>query len=126
MRFEIGAPVYFYHMMGRIPGTIENASKDENGGWFYEIRIGPTMVAKNVPEDDVIERTIVDPPKYRKGDMVRFPGRDTILVGSISIIDAYGTFEQSEEPSYDIFVKGTPGTLYKHVRESEVLGLVEE
>lgn len=126
MKFKIGAPVYFYHMFNRVPGTIENASQDEKGRWLYQISIGQTMMANNVPEDKIIERTIVDPPKYKKGDLVRFPVQDEILVGSVSIIDAYGTFEQSEEPSYDIFVKGTPGTLYKHIRESRVLGLAEE
>ena len=43
----------------------------------------------------------------------------------IEIIDAYGTFEQDEEPSYDIFVQGNPGCLYKHIRQSWVLEVVE-
>ena len=41
--------------------------------------------------------------------------------GVIYIVDAYGTFEQNEEPSYDIeaLYRGEV-TLFKHVRESEV------
>lgn len=43
-------------------------------------------------------------------------------VGKVYIIDAYGTFEQNEEPSYDIMVEEYNGTgkpcLVKHIRES--------
>lgn len=45
--------------------------------------------------------------------------------GSVEIVDPYGTFEQAEEPSYDIWVKGNPGCLFKHIRESNVVGLAE-
>lgn len=40
--------------------------------------------------------------------------------GIIEIVDAYGTFGQNDEPSYDIFVKET-NTLYKHIRQSNVV-----
>jgi len=60
-------------------------------------------------------------PRYRYGDMVRFVWQDNEKIGRISIVDAYGTFEQSEEPSYDIFVE-EDNCLYKHICESEIVG----
>ncbi len=58
--------------------------------------------------------------KYCKGQTVRFlfNGTDEV-VGEIYIVDAYGTFGQSEEVSYDIKCEEN-NTLYKHVRESDV------
>lgn len=60
-------------------------------------------------------------PKYKKGDVVRFKFFDDRepFEGMVEIVDAYGTFEQNEEPSYDIY-KFDNNTLYKHVRESLV------
>ena len=62
-------------------------------------------------------------PKYEKYDIVRFKfGPTEELEGFIEIIDAYGTFEQNEEPSYDILITEEPNRgLYKHVRESRII-----
>lgn len=61
-------------------------------------------------------------PFYKKGDFVIFDftnGVETVrLSGTIRIVDAEGTFEQNEEPSYDISCNGV---LYKHVRESSII-----
>ncbi len=58
-------------------------------------------------------------PKYKLNDIVSFEYYGKSLRGRISVVDAYGTFEQQEEASYDILVDGEPSwTLYKHVRES--------
>ena len=59
-------------------------------------------------------------PTYAWGDHVEFRvnGDGETLEGMIEIVDAGGTFGQSEEPSYDIYVKGEKNCLYKHVRES--------
>lgn len=50
---------------------------------------------------------------------------ERIFTGSVEIIDAWGTFEQNEEPSYDILVENAFGDgttfLFKHIRESEIL-----
>lgn len=62
-------------------------------------------------------------PRYRHGDMVRIKWDDTEKRGRIYVVDAFGTFEQSEEPSYDIMVE-EENCLYKHICESEVLGKV--
>lgn len=61
-------------------------------------------------------------PKYKYGDVVSFfivmPGETekTQFEGYVYIVDRYGTFEQNEEPSYDIFVPHM-NTLFKHFRE---------
>lgn len=57
-------------------------------------------------------------PNYKKGDIVEFVWRDSIKIGQIYIVDEEGTFEQWEEPSYDIMVEDEG--LYKHLRESLV------
>lgn len=85
-------------------------------------------------------------PKYKEGNIVHFKltlkDRANVsinekdgfqlepvtldLSGEVYIVDAYGTFEQNEEPSYDIMVEDWRGTgepmLVKHIRES---GLIE-
>jgi len=126
MKYEIGTPVFFYTMIDRVPGVIENAELTENGCWVYEIRIGETMLAKGVSENRIEVRVLFDKPKYNYGDRVLFKSAgEEQHVGMIKIIDRYGTFEQAEETSYDILVEGNPGCLYKHVRESDVIGLSE-
>lgn len=59
-------------------------------------------------------------PKYKYGDLVRFQYGEDILTGIVHIIDAYGTIEQHDEPSYDIYIEAN-NTLYKHIRESQLL-----
>ena len=59
-------------------------------------------------------------PKFNYSDIVEFQIDGEILVGVIEIIDAYGTFFQNEEVSYDIYVKKNK-TLYKHIIESKVI-----
>ena len=122
-KFQVGDPVFFYTMIDRIPGVIESAEQDENGNWVYVIKVGDTMITKNVYEHMIVMRKIMDDPKYKRGDKVRFLGSKKQYVGCIEIVDPYGTFEQAEEPSYDILVKGEPGRLYKHIRESQIMGI---
>lgn len=68
-------------------------------------------------------------PKFKLDDKVKFDikykDKTYTLFGTIYIIDAYGTFEQNEEVSYDIMVKEGDfpielPCLFKHIRESEV------
>ena len=69
---------------------------------------------------DNVPASTLGSPRYLIGDLVKFNIDDETIEGRISIIDAYGTYEQQDEPSYDILVRGKDGTkcLYKHVRES--------
>lgn len=73
-------------------------------------------------------------PKYKSGDEVEFElevhGIPFRLSGEVWLVDAYGTFEQNEEPSYDIMVEKLPlqdegEVLVKHIRESSI-GRLEE
>lgn len=70
---------------------------------------------------------------YKVGDVVHFKygpiydmngnvisSAKEVRTGVIEIVDAHGTFEQNEEPSYDIFIK-EDNTLYKHIRQSLVV-----
>jgi len=58
-------------------------------------------------------------PKFNYGDTVKFKFDDETKVGTIEIIDAYGTFFYKEDVSYDIMVK-EENTLYKHIHEKFV------
>ncbi len=62
-------------------------------------------------------------PQYRREDIVRINWDGIEKIGKIWIVDAFGTFEQREEPSYDVFVE-EDNCLYKHICESEILGKV--
>lgn len=71
-------------------------------------------------------------PKYKYEDLVEFKysanNTNIVKTGVVYIVDAYGTFEQNEEPSYDIFVEGKDdesNILYKHIRESSIIKKIE-
>ena len=77
-----------------------------------------------IEEHEPLERVpIPGRPCYHREDMVRIKWDDTEKVGKITVVDAFGTFEQSEEPSYDILVE-EDNCLYKHICESEILGKI--
>lgn len=52
--------------------------------------------------------------------MVVFKIGDDEKCGMIQIVDAYGTFEQEDEPSYDICVE-EENCIYKHIRETAII-----
>lgn len=73
------------------------------------------MKKKNIPA-----------PLYEYGDWVKFKMRmgdeyesPKLFTGQVAIIDRYGTFEQNDEPSYDIYVEDM-NCLFKHIRQSSV------
>ena len=72
---------------------------------------------------------MIGKPKFQRGDKVKFTwtrdGQEISKTGSIYIVDAYGTFEQNNEVSYDIFVE-EENCLYKHFVESMVEGIEEQ
>lgn len=76
-----------------------------------------------------MNKPVIGKPKYKLGDTVSFylklqNGRTVICTGTIEIIDAYGTFEQSVQPSYDIMVDKWLDTnekcFVKHIVESDL------
>lgn len=52
--------------------------------------------------------------------MVVFKIGDDEKCGMIQIVDVYGTFEQDDEPYYDICVE-EENCLYKHIRETDIV-----
>lgn len=61
-------------------------------------------------------------PKFNYDDRVSFSFGDETIVGTIEIIDRYGTFFDNSDVSYDILVddyKGSP-CLFKHINEHRV------
>lgn len=61
---------------------------------------------------------------YHQQDLVMFLFQTELKVGTIWIVDAYGTFEQNEEASYDIYVE-EENCLYKHIRQSDVFKVMK-
>ena len=64
-------------------------------------------------------------PRFKRNDIVHFKFNDEIKTGYVYIVDAYGTFFQTEQPSYDVMVE-TENCLYKHIPESNVTGGTED
>lgn len=58
-------------------------------------------------------------PKYKYGEQIHFKFNEMVKMGKIFVVDSYGTFFQTEEPSYDIMVE-EERCVYKHVPESNV------
>ena len=64
-------------------------------------------------------------PKFKQEDMLSFnfevEGKMQKIDGVIYIVDANGTVEQQDEPSYDIeaFYRGEV-MLFKHIPESDI------
>ncbi len=62
-------------------------------------------------------------PRYHRDEMVRIKWDDAEKVGKVFIVDAFGTMDQNEEPSYDILVE-EDNCLYKHICESDIIGKI--
>lgn len=58
-------------------------------------------------------------PKFKEGDLVTFSWRGETKVGEIWIVDKYGTFDNPNDVSYDIYVE-KENMLYKHYTETLV------
>lgn len=64
----------------------------------------------------------MEKPKYDINDNVTFTIDDMVFTGTIVIVDAYGTFENPNEVSYDIIaVWEGRDTLFKHIGEHMIL-----
>ena len=63
------------------------------------------------------------PVRYEVGDTVSFLLDETLYIGTIDIVDAFGTFFDNSEPYYDIYVNiQEKRVLVKHVRQSCIRG----
>lgn len=64
---------------------------------------------------------MIGKPKFEYNDEVIFKWRDEEKEGKVYIVDAYGTFFDDSDVSYDILVeKGENQGLYKHINEKYV------
>jgi hypothetical protein len=52
---------------------------------------------------------------YTESDRVQFKLQNSIIAGTILIVDTHGTFENPGVRSYDIL--GDDGVLYKHITQ---------
>ena len=68
---------------------------------------------------------MIGKPKYKIGDKVSFKLEDTIYTGYVHIVDAYGTFENSSDVSYDIMIENwgpkKEKCLFKHINENLII-----
>ena len=70
---------------------------------------------------------MIGKPKFKYGDIVLFKIKETIYEGEIWIVDAYGTFEDDSDVSYDILVKDyykdreNGDCLFKHINEKLII-----
>lgn len=64
-------------------------------------------------------------PRFARDDKVVFTMGEEEVEGIVAIVDAWGTFEQNEEPSYDILVERYRDTgepcLLKHIGEQYIV-----
>ena len=58
-------------------------------------------------------------PKFKYKDKVQFSFRNETKVGEVWVVDAYGTWDDPSDVSYDIYVE-SENMLYKHFSEKYV------
>lgn len=67
---------------------------------------------------------MIGKPLYKLGQCVEFICNRKTRIGEIEIVDANGTLEQNEEPSYDIFA-AEENLFCKHIRESDIIKIID-
>ena len=65
-------------------------------------------------------KTMRGKPKFKLGDIVSFNLGNETKKGEIWVVDAYGTFQDPSDVSYDVMV-AEENCLYKHLTESLVI-----
>lgn len=58
-------------------------------------------------------------PKYKLDDLVSFEFDGEKKIGQVFVVDKFGTFDYTEDVSYDIMVE-IENMLYKHIPEKMV------
>ena len=71
-------------------------------------------------EEKMSRTPVLGRPRFRHGEYVVFKWRESEKCGKVSVVDPFGTFEQNEEPSYDVYIE-EENCLYKHIVESDVV-----
>lgn len=68
---------------------------------------------------------MIGKPKFKVGDVVRFKCQDKVKVGTIEIVDRWGTFDNPTDVSYDIMVE-SENMFYKHFTEQDIISKIED
>lgn len=95
-------------------------------GFEYPIRVDLENKRYEVLPVYIMGKPYIGYPRYKYGDFVRFSqdkvnGKLEEFGGVIEVVDAFGTLERKDEPSYDIMtILEAQKTLHKHVIESEI------
>lgn len=97
----------------------ENLNLDQKHTLLYTAMIQAGDMGKDLEHIPIPGR-----PFFHYQDPVSIPWKGETKEGVICGIDAYGTFGQKEEPSYDVYIS-KENCLYKHIRESEILNLYD-
>ena len=93
-------------------------------------------IAAEAARREAALRKKIGEPKFKVGDRVWFTADGMVAsnnedrlanefkrpVATVAIVDALGTFEQHDEPSYDLWLEQTDGSklMWKHIRQSEL------
>lgn len=92
-------------------------------------------IAAEAARREAALRKKIGDPKFKVGDRVWFKadgdidtnnedlaGRFKQPVATVAIVDGAGTFEQQDEPSYDLWLELADGSklMWKHIRQSEL------
>ena len=112
--------IFEYNVTKEEKESIEKFCKDNNTTideyvekMFQWIVNNPKEFSKWIKQnrEDKCDKGIIGNPKFKINDTVGFyikpykKDYEIFCIGKIEIVDAYGTFEQNEEPSYDILVE---------------------
>lgn len=120
------------HMGDEYMGTESNRSSDHDSEWKQWMI---DRITAEATRRDAALRKKMGEPKFKVGDKVWFKSDGMAAsnneglaeefkqpVATVAIVDATGTFEQREEPSYDLWLEQIDGSrlLWKHIRQSEL------
>lgn len=83
---------------------------------FFDRRLLKKGIQLNEKDYDLQRVSVTGKSRYKHGDIVKLVFDDSEKTGEICVVDACGTFEQNEEPSYDISIEGenTYISIYVH------------
>ena len=119
-----------YNRMGdRYMGDRRSDQDSELREWMID------RITAEAARREAALRKKIGEPKFKVGDRVWFKADEDIAynnedlfarfkrpVATVAIVDATGTFEQHDEPSYDLWLERADGSklMWKHIRQSEL------
>lgn len=121
-----------YSRMDEYVGVESNRSSDHDSKWKQWMI---DRITAEAARREAALRKRMGEPKFKVGDKVWFKADGNVAtsnegladefkqpVATVAIVDATGTFEQQDEPSYDLWLEQTDGSklMWKHIRQSEL------